>query len=125
MFGGGVGGLRKQKADADFANGAAGLLKRNIDAHAERFEDVRGAALGTGGTVAVLGDAGACCGSHNGRSGRDVESVGAIAARATGVHHVFRQRGPRGEDRCRSFPHGGGKSGQFFRADGAPVQSQQ
>jgi len=50
LFAGGngvaCGGMRcggEQEADADVANGAAGYFDREIDAHAERFEDVGGA----------------------------------------------------------------------------------
>jgi len=85
VAGGGVGCGSKEKADADFADGAASGGHGKIDAHAEGFENIRGAAAGTNGPVAMLGDVSARRGGDNCGGGRDIEGAGFVATRAAGV----------------------------------------
>src|SRR6202035_4473596 len=65
VAGRGVGGGSKQKTEANLTHGAAGGGERRIDAHAQGFQNIRGAAAGTDRTVAVLGNAGARRGRNN------------------------------------------------------------
>ena len=120
---GGVGSGRKEKADAEFADGAPGLLQRQVDANAQRFQNVGGAAARADGTIAVLGDMRTSGGGNESRSGGDVERAGTVAARAASIEHVRWAIGLRGKNRGSVTAHDAGKRAEFGRSNMAPVQS--
>src|SRR5208282_6696464 len=63
MPGGCVSDGREEETDADFANGPACVAHGHVNANAEGFHDVGGAAARAARTIAMLGDSGACgCG---------------------------------------------------------------
>ena len=82
---GGVDGGGEQEADADFADGARGIVRRHVDADAPGFQQVGAAALAGDGAIAVLGDVDAGAGHHERGDGGDVKGVGAVAAGAAGI----------------------------------------
>ena len=117
-------GLREEKTNAQLANAAAYLRKRQIDAHSQRFEDVRRTAARTNGTVAVLGHARTGRGCHNSRRRGNIERVEAIAAGAAGVHHTFGWEFVHGEDRRGMPAHYRSKAGEFRNLNGPLIQPQ-
>jgi len=72
---GGMSHRSEEEADADFADRAARLQQRKINANAEGFEHIGRAGKRANGTIAVLGDARACGGSHNRSGRRDIEGA--------------------------------------------------
>ena len=85
MAHGGVNRRREKKAHADFFDGAARGFGRQIHANAERFENIRGAAVGADRAIAVFCDAHACACHYESRSGRNIECAARVAAGAAGV----------------------------------------
>jgi hypothetical protein len=64
---------------------AGDLIGREVEVEAEGGEDIRAAALGGGGAVAVLGDFASRACEDEGGGGGDVEGVRAVAACADDV----------------------------------------
>ena len=121
---GGVSGGSEQKSEAQFANGVAAALERNVDADAEGFEHVGGAAARTGGAIAVLGDVRAGCRGDDGGRGGNIESVAAIAAGAAGVDQMRGTEAFIGENGGGVAAHDAREAGQLLRVDGAGVHSE-
>jgi hypothetical protein len=94
---GSMGGRGEEKTDAEFANGAAGMFQRQVDANAECFEDIGRAAAGADRAVSVLGHRSTGCGGNKSGSCRDVECAGAIAASAASVDDIGRADFARGK----------------------------
>ena len=88
-FHGGVIEGREEEHEAGVAKALDGQLRREGDGNAEGLEDVRGAAAGGDGAVAVLGDLGAGCGGYQGRAGGDVEGERSAAAGADNVDELI------------------------------------
>ena len=80
---------REQKAHADLGDAAPHLFRRQRQIDARGFQHVCTAAGARHGAVAVLGHLGAARSGDEGRSGGDVEPLGAAAAAgAAGVHQI-------------------------------------
>ena len=94
---GGVMGRGVQVAEAVALDHLGRLLGREVDRHAERFEQVGRARARRGRAVAVLGHRGAAGSGDERRRGGDVERAGAIAAGARRVDQVVARR-PHGDD---------------------------
>ena len=108
---GAVDGWGKQKTDADLADGARRLVRRNGDANTERFQQIGAAALARYGTIAVLGHAHARARNHKRGDGRYVECAGAVPARAA---RIQQRRGPElVVDGRRHLAHGARETDQF------------
>ncbi len=106
------------------AEGDARLLRdlrhagrRQVEADAERLEDVGRAGLGGRGPVAVLDDARARAGRDDRRHGRDVHRHGPVATRADDVEQPARHR-----DRVGRGEHRRGKAGDLV--DGLALGAQ-
>jgi len=80
-----VGRGSEQKTDANLAHRAASRGHWEIDAHAEGFENIRGAAAGTDGAVAMLGNTGTSRGGDDRRGRGNVECAGIVATCAAGI----------------------------------------
>src|SRR6267378_7773666 len=70
----------EQKTDANFTHRAAGYRERQINVYAKDLENIRGAAAGADGTVAMLGNASTRRRRDNRRGGGYVERAGFVAA---------------------------------------------
>ena len=125
VSGRGVCNRSEEKAETNFANGAAGQRERQINVHAEGFQYIGGSAAGTRGAIAVLGHARACRGSNNRRRRGNIEGAAGIAAGATGVHHSSRPRFVGSKNRCGVLPHHVNEARQFRRADWASIERRQ
>ena len=121
---GGVGGRREEKADAEFANGAPGLSQRQINANAQRFQNIGGAAARADGAIAMLGDMRACGSSDERGCRRNIECAATVATGAAGVHHVRRAVVFRSKNRRGVAAHDAGKRAKFAELIGATVQGQ-
>ena len=73
------------EADPDLVDAAGHPGRAELDVHAERLEEVGGAAGRRRRPVAVLGHPGAGAGGHEGGQGRDVDAARPVAAGAAGV----------------------------------------
>jgi hypothetical protein len=93
---GGMKDLREQKAHADLFQTGRHLLRREIDAHAERFQYVGAADRTRHRPIAVLGNGQPRSRGDEGGGGRDVERVAHVAAGAAGIDDVALCRHARG-----------------------------
>src|SRR5579884_4401112 len=76
-----------QKSNAHLANASSDFAGRKIYRNAKGFEHIGAAALTRNSTVAMFGHALPGAGYDKGRGRRDVEGVGAVAARAAGIEN--------------------------------------
>jgi hypothetical protein len=124
VFHGRVHGGSEKEADADFFDGAADAFGGLMERDAEGFEDIGGAAAGTDGAIAVLGDADSRAGNDERRGGGNVERAGDIAARAAGVHQRFiGVSAAAGENRSGVAAHGRGEADEFVHRLAFDAQS--
>lgn len=122
MFGSGMSGGGEEEADADFADGFAGVEKGMIDIDAEGFENVGRTGEGSGGAIAVFGYAGARRGSDYGGGGGDVEGAAGVATGAAGVDHVFRARISGQKDGSGVAAHDGSEGRKLRWGDCAAIE---
>ena len=106
---GGVKGLGEHKADAAVADAPRYGFGGEVDAHAEGFQHIGGAAAAGGGAVAVLGDAQSGAGGHQRGGGGQVKGVGSVAA---GAYRVCQR--PVNAHFQGKLAHHGGHAGDFL-----------
>jgi len=105
---------REQEADANFLDGFRYALRGKVDAHAEVFQHVRGAAARADRAVAVLGDVDARARYDKSCGRGHVESAGGVAAGTARIDERFdRERRIAGENRRGVAAHGCSESDQL------------
>src|ERR1051326_5309396 len=88
---------REEKGEAMVAQPGGGFFGPQFDAEAERFEHVGAASLRGDGAITVLGHGDTRGGGHERHSGRDVEGVEPVTARAADIEDLA------GGDRLNTF----------------------
>ena len=83
---GGMPARSEQKSDAGAGESGHHLLLGGLQLQTQPLQHIRRAHPAAGAAVAVLGNMGTAGGGQEGHGGGDVETVGAIAARAAGVY---------------------------------------
>ena len=117
--------LCEQKSDANLSNRPSILFERQVDAHAQRFQHIRGTALRTRRAVAVFRDARARRCRNNRRCRRNIKRVRAIASRAARVNHLLGARFAISEDSRGISPHHPRESRKFLYLHRPLVQRRQ
>ena len=107
----------KKNPDPYFTNGLAAALQRNIDAHAQRLQNIRRTATRTRGAIAVLGHARTGRRRNNRSRSGNIKRFAAVATRSASVDQM---RGPQslvGKNGSRVTPHHTCKSRQVLAAE--------
>ena len=110
--------LSEQERNADFVNAVGSLFRCSLNFYTKPFQHIRCTALTGHAAVAVLGNLRPSCCNDEGRSGRNVEGVRAVAARSDNINCILAI----GNGLC-LCPHALCKSSDFFNGFALHSQS--